>query len=112
MRNLINMKRCFTLALLASSCVSGPVLSVTEQDYGCLTTGESAHKYILTNENGASVMLTDYGARIISIFMPDRNGTMDDVIVGPDNLKTFEEARPERFLGCVIGRYGNRINHA
>lgn len=106
------MKRLFFLALLATSCASGPVMSVTEQDYGTLSTGETAHKYTLTNSSGASVTLSDYGARIISIFMPDRNGTLDDVIVGPDNLKTFEDARPERFLGCVIGRYGNRINHA
>lgn len=106
------MKRILILAFLVAGCVSRPQLSVTEQEYGTLSSGEPAHKYVLTNSSGASVSLTDYGARIISIFMPDRGGVLDDVIVGPDNLRTFEDARPERFLGCVIGRYGNRINHA
>lgn len=109
------MKRITTIALIGVLCLaacSRPTLSVTESDYGALTTGAAAHKYLLTNEAGASMELTDYGARIISIFMPDRSGVIDDVVVGPDDLATFEAAKPERFLGCVIGRYGNRINHA
>ena len=87
-------------------------LDVRTQDYGTLSTGKKAHRYVLTNKAGASVVLSDYGARIVKICMPDRSGAVDDVIVGPDDLKTFENAKPERFLGCVIGRYGNRINHA
>lgn len=87
-------------------------LEVRTQGYGTLATGEKAHRYLLTNTAGSSLVLSDYGARIVKICMPDRSGAVDDVIVGPDDLKTFEEAKPERFLGCVIGRYGNRINHA
>lgn len=82
------------------------------EDYGTLSDGKKAHKYTIVNSKGARLVLSDYGARIISVVMPDRNGVMGDVIVGPDDLKTFEDASPERFLGCVIGRYGNRINHA
>ena len=97
---------------LAALCACGPKLSVECESYGTLSTGEEAHAWILTNSNGCSAKFTDFGARIISIMVPDRNGIMGDVIVGPDNLEAFEKAQPERFLGCVIGRYGNRINHA
>lgn len=101
----------FAIVFALASC-SRNALEVKSVDYGTLSTGEPATKYILSNTSGASVALTDYGARIISIMMPDRNGVMGDVVVGPDDLTTFESAVPERFLGCVIGRYGNRINHA
>ena len=100
---------CLGLLLMASC---GPKLSVECLPYGTLSTGEEAHAWIMTNSNGCSAKFTDYGARIISIMVPDRDGKMGDVIVGPDDLTAFENAQPERFLGCVIGRYGNRINHA
>lgn len=109
------MKRIvvFTVIILLtfSSC-NRPELSVTTIDYGVLSNGETAHKYLLANNCGSALSLTDFGARIISLSVPDRNGVIDDVIVGPDDLATFEEGKPERFLGCVIGRFGNRINHA
>lgn len=101
------------LAFVLGSCrETKHVLSVSTEDYGTLADGSHAKRYTLANSNGASVVLTDFGARIISIFMPDRNGVMDDVIVGPDDLAVFEEGKPERFLGCTIGRFGNRINNA
>lgn len=99
-----------TLCCLASC--SRPVLDVRTSSYGVLSSGEEVTRYTLVNSSGASVTLTDYGARIISIMMPDRNGELADVVVGPDDLAVFESGKPERFLGCVIGRYGNRINHA
>lgn len=108
------MKRilsCCSVALALLAC-NRSALEVSSADYGTLSTGETATKYTLTNSRGASMTLTDYGARIISIMMPDRNGVMGDVVVGPDDILTFESGTPERFLGCVIGRYGNRINHA
>lgn len=82
------------------------------ENYGTLSTGEAASKFTLVNSKGAKLVVSDYGARIISIVMPDRKAVMGDVVVGPDEFSTFENAKPERFLGCVIGRYGNRINHA
>ena len=54
--------------------------------------------------------VTDYGCRIVSICMPDRHGKIDDVVVGYGNLESFE--KKDRFLGPVIGRFGNRIDKA
>lgn len=84
---------------------------VDEAPFGSLSTGEEVTLYTVTNSNGAVLEVADYGARIVKICVPDRNGKFDDVVVGPGDLATFENG-PERFYGCVIGRYGNRINHA
>lgn len=59
-------------AILLTACSA--MLSVTVEDYGCLSTGEETHKYILMNKSGASVQLCDYGARFVSINVPDRTG--------------------------------------
>ena len=55
--------------------------------------------------------LTDFGARIVSINVPDRDGRIDDVVTGYGDIDSFENGK-ERFMGCVIGRYGNRIDGA
>ena len=54
--------------------------------------------------------VTDFGCRIVKICMPDRDGVIDDVVVGYGDLEMFEKGN--RFFGPVIGRFGNRINHA
>lgn len=78
--------------------------------FGTLSTGEVATIWHLENASGASMDVTDYGCRIVSIYMPDRNGKMGDVVVGYGDLESFE--KKDRFIGPVIGRYGNRIDHA
>ena len=54
--------------------------------------------------------VTDFGCRIVRICMPDREGKIDEVVVGYGDLESFE--KKDRFLGPVIGRFGNRIDHA
>lgn len=97
---------CVLLAAMSCQKKAG----VTSAVFGTLSSGEEATIFHLRNASGASMDVTDYGARIISIFMPDRDGRFDDVIVGPGELEVFEKG--DRFFGPVIGRYGNRINHA
>lgn len=99
-----------TLVAVVSSCGSHS-LSVSSSDFGELSTGERTTLYTLTNSSGASMTLCDYGARIVSINVPDRNGDLTDVVVGYGDIASFEKGR-ERFMGCVIGRYANRINHS
>lgn len=54
--------------------------------------------------------LIDYGSRVVKICMPDRDGMIDDVVVGYGKLESFENG--DRYFGPVIGRFGNRIAHA
>lgn len=98
------------LAMLFCSC-GGRGLRVETSDFGALSSGERTTLYTLTNSSGARMTLCDYGARIVSIEVPDRHGVLGDVVVGYGDIASFEKGT-ERFMGCVIGRYGNRINHA
>lgn len=108
------MRTAFMTSLLVALLLAGCKhysLSTSSEPFGQLSTGENVTIFHLKNSNGASMDVLDYGCRVVSISMPDRNGVMDDVVVGCGDLETFESG-PERFFGPVIGRYGNRINHA
>ena len=96
-------------AILLSCSDNRP--SSTSEDFGTLSTGGKTSLITLRNSSGASMTLTDYGARIVSINVPDRNGKLDDVVVGYGDIESFEKGK-ERFMGCVIGRFGNRIDGA
>lgn len=92
----------------AGSC-SGPGIEVCS--FGSLSDGRPVTLYRLTNASGASLEVCDYGARIVSIRVPDARGELDDVIVGCGTAEDFETG-PDRFIGCVLGRYCNRIDGA
>lgn len=96
------------LILTAFSCARPP--SVKEESFGILSDGREAHIFTLENASGAYVRLSDYGARIVGICVPDKKGRLLDVVTGPGDLRTFEEG--DRFMGCIVGRYGNRIDGA
>ncbi|MBO4611554.1 MAG: galactose mutarotase [Bacteroidaceae bacterium] len=66
--------------------------------------------YTLRNNNGMEVCITNFGGRVVSIMVPDKNGEMKDVVLAFDNVQTFadKENHPSDF-GAAIGRYANRI---
>ncbi len=63
--------------------------------------------YQLKNKNNVTVSITNYGGIITELSVPDKNGTMADVVLGFDNLDQYREKSP--FFGAIIGRYSNRI---
>jgi aldose 1-epimerase len=63
--------------------------------------------YQLANKNGIEVGLIDYGARIIRLLVPDRNGKLDDICLGYSDLDEY--ASDSFFFGCTVGRFANRI---
>jgi len=75
--------------------------------FGSLADGREVHAYTLANSRGMTVRVIEYGATIVSLRVPDRNGAIDDVVLGFDSLPDYTGAR--RFIGAVVGRYGNRI---
>lgn len=70
--------------------------------------GEQTQLYTLTNANGMEVCITNFGGRIVSIMVPDKNGEMKDVVLGFDSIADYINV-PSDF-GAAIGRYANRIN--
>ena len=104
------MKKFFIIIAAIAAVTSCKRADVSVESFGSLSTGEEVSLYTVVNRNGASMTLTDYGCRVVKICMPGKDGLMDDVIVGPGELALFENG--DRFFGPVIGRYGNRIDHA
>jgi aldose 1-epimerase len=74
--------------------------------------GKEVKLFALKNSKNATVELTNYGARMVSLHVPDKNGNPVDVILGHDSLSKYAKPGGEPFFGCTIGRYGNRIANA
>jgi len=71
---------------------------------------DSTALYVLKNENGMEVCFTNFGGRIVSIMVPDKDGNMVDVCLGHDNIDDYVKYGAEGCnFGALIGRYGNRI---
>jgi len=85
-------------------------MDVSKEVFGKLADGRKVELYTLTNANGARARIMTYGAIVVSLEMPDRNGKLDDVTLGFDNLEGYLAGHP--YFGAVVGRYGNRIGKA
>jgi len=81
--------------------------TVTRQYFGRGPHNLVVTLYTLTNKNGMSVSIMDYGATITSIRVPDRNGKFDDVVLGYDRFAPYLAMKD--YFGATIGRYANRI---
>ena len=80
----------------------------SEEDFADSHDGKPIRIYELRNSSGCRVLLTNYGARVIGIWLPDAKGVMTDVCLGMGSSADY--LKPEaKFFGSVIGRYANRI---
>ncbi len=68
---------------------------------------KTVNLYVLKNENGIEAAFSNYGQRLVSLMAPDRNGKMEDIVLGYTTLKDY--LTNSGYFGSVIGRYGNRI---
>ena len=85
MKNLSVLAFCLFLAV--TSCVTTPRTPLSGLDpeaFHAEVNGKQVSFYVLTNSRGMEVCLTNYGARVLSIMVPDRNGKMNNVVVGHD----------------------------
>jgi aldose 1-epimerase len=75
--------------------------------FGSMDNGREAHLFTLSNSQGMQVVITDFGATIVAINVPDRHGKLANVVLGYDSLEAYRTGH--FFLGATIGRFGNRI---
>ena len=64
--------------------------------------------YVLKNSNGMQAAITNYGGRLVSLSVPDKDGKLIDVVIGFDSVQQYQNST-EPYFGATIGRYGNRI---
>jgi aldose 1-epimerase len=81
---------------------------ILKRSFGRTASGIETFLYEIKNTAGASVSVTDYGARIVSINVPDRDGKVRDVLLGCDKVSDYEE--DDAFLGASVGRVANRTS--
>lgn len=70
--------------------------------------GKNVALYTLVNDNGLEACITNYGGRIVSLMVPDKDGNLTDVVLGHDSIADYVNI--DGNFGALIGRYGNRIN--
>ncbi len=99
-------------ALLMAACT--PKAEKTTTDSGLLQSnfqtevdGKKTDLYVLRNKNNMEVCITNFGGRIVSVMVPDKDGKMQDVVLGFDSIQDYI-CKPSDF-GATIGRYANRI---
>ncbi|HEU5235520.1 MAG TPA: aldose epimerase family protein, partial [Pyrinomonadaceae bacterium] len=96
---------CALLILLLIVTASGQ--TVKKDNFGKTNDGQIVDIYTLTNKNGLEAKITNFGGIITSLKVPDRQGKIEDVVLGFDNLDGYLKGHP--YFGALIGRYGNRI---
>lgn len=98
-----------SLALLAACCAASVASAAIEvSDWGKTSDGKEVKLYTMTNDNGMVVKISNFGAVINAIIVPDKDGNMADVALGFDEVSGYE-ADSCPYFGALVGRYGNRI---
>jgi len=94
---------------LAALLMTAGCNSVGSKPWGKTKSGAVVNLYTLRNSKGAEATITTYGARVVTLKVPDKAGRFDDVVLGFDNLDGYLQTPPPPYFGATVGRYGNRI---
>jgi aldose 1-epimerase len=111
----IGMKKLFVIAAYVAMFIScsqkqseQDVVLFDTKDFKAVVDGKETSLYTL--KAGDLVMqVTNFGGRVVSLWVPDRNGKHEDVVLGYNNIDSYINNKGERFLGAVVGPYANRI---
>ncbi len=83
---------------------------IKPEAFDTIIDGKKVALYILENNNGIKAYFTNYGARIVSLHTPDKDGDFKDIVLGFDKIDPYIEE--SMYLGCIVGRFANRISKA
>ena len=102
----------FAMALLLVSC--GPkkkeVKLIPAENFNTEVDGKDVSLYTLHN-GFLTMQVTNYGGRVVALWVPDRRGSYEDVVLGYDRIEKYVNNEGERYLGAVVGRCANRISN-
>ena len=106
------MKINLIILLSLSTIVSHASINkptITKEDWGSVDS-KPVYLYTLTNSNGVTAKITNYGCSIVEWNVPDKNGQMENIVLGLNSLTEYQGRHPS--FGCIIGRCINRISGA
>ncbi|HEY1861080.1 MAG TPA: aldose epimerase family protein [Gemmataceae bacterium] len=108
MGKFLGMLSLFILGVaMAEAAEPKATAGVEKMDFGKTADGTAVDLYTLTNANGMKAKIMTYGGIITELWVPDRDGKLDDVVLGFDDLKGYLAGHP--YFGAIVGRVGNRI---
>ena len=81
--------------------------TVQKKGFGCTKDGREVNAFEIRSVNGIQITVLDYGCTIQSIIVPDRHGDPIDVVLGYDDIESYENG--SCYYGATLGRYANRI---
>ncbi len=93
--------------MVVSASTNKPTISVVE--WGAINS-KPVYLFTLTNSNGVTAQITNYGGIVVEFYTPDKNGNMDNIVLGLESLDDYLAGHPA--FGCIVGRYINRIGGA
>lgn len=107
MRKLIMAIACVCAAV--SSCSTKTEVAILPaEDFTKNIDGKQVSLYTLKNGD-LTMQVTNFGARVVTLWTPDKDGNMEDIVLGYNNIDNYVNNPGERFLGAVVGPYANRI---
>lgn len=95
-------------ALMAACSGKTEVKLIPSENFSATVDGKQVGLYTL-KAGDITMQVTNFGARVVSLWTPDCKGNYDDIVLGYDNIETYLHNPGERFLGAVVGPYANRI---
>ena len=82
-------------------------MKITKEGFGSTADGQEVHQFVCTNKNGLVVKLSDYGAHVTAVEVPDRDGNLENITLGFDSVDGYLNRHP--YFGSTVGRFCNRI---
>ena len=99
----------FAIALLLASCShKKEVKLIDAANFNTTVDGKPVSLYTLQN-GFLTMQVTNYGGRVVALWMPDCKGSQEDIVLGYDHIDKYLNNEGERYLGAVVGRCANRI---
>lgn len=98
------MAGVLALMLAGASARADPIVT---KPFGATSDGTSVTQFTLTNAKGSTLKAMEYGATIMAVSVPDKDGKFGDIVLGYDTLREYELSVPS--MGNVVGRFANRI---
>lgn len=94
--------------MIASLAANAASLSSEHNSFGKTADGTAVERYVLRNSHGVEASIITYGATLQALRVPDKNGKVEDVVLGFDDVKGYQD-NGTVYFGATIGRFGNRL---
>jgi len=84
------------------------LMLINRQNFNRVIDNKQIDLFTLTNKSGLTAQITNYGGRVVSLWVPDKDGNFEDIVLGYETIDGYLQSN-EIYFGALIGRYGNRI---